>query len=298
MRLDIYLVEKNLSQSRERAQGLISAGLVYLDGKKAIKASQNVDENSKIEIKGNDIPYVGRGGLKLEKAIKEFNVDVKDKICVDIGASTGGFTDCLLQNGAKKVYAVDCGYGQLDWKLRNDPRVAVMERVNARGLKKTDFCCHPERSAAPKSEASGQTKSRDPVIQKRLPDNTYFLLNNGIPPLRSLLPLGQQTASVGMTEKINLIVIDVSFISLKLILPAAKNLLEDGYIIALIKPQFEVGKGEAGKGGIVRDEEKRKRVVEEISVFAKGLGFDIIGVIESPIKGAEGNVEYLIYLKK
>ena len=248
MRLDIELVNRKLVQTRQRSQGLISAGLVYVDGKKAVKSSQSVDENSRIEIKGNDIPYVGRGGLKLEKALKEFKIDVKDKVCVDIGSSTGGFTDCLLQNGAKKVFAVDCGYGQLDWKLRNDSRVIVMEKINARELTKQSLI---ERDPSLFSESAG----------------------------------------------ITLITIDVSFISLKKILPVAKNIIENrGEVVALIKPQFEVGKGEVGKGGVVRDEEKRKKAVEDISNFAKGLGFGIIGITQSPIKGGKGNVEYLIYL--
>lgn len=238
MRLDIYLVEKKLAKSRQRAQGLISAGLVFADGKKAIKSSQEVGEENKIEIKGDNLKYVSRGGLKLEKALDEFKIDVKGKICADIGASTGGFTDCLLQRGAAKIFAIDAGYGQLDWKLRNDPRIIVMEKVNARGLTKENFSLY-----------------------------------------------------------IELIVIDVSFISLKKILPAAHNILErGGVVVALIKPQFEVGKGEVGKGGIVRDEEKRQKVVKEILDFSRGLGFEIMGVIESPIKGAKGNVEYLICL--
>jgi len=248
MRLDVELVNRKLVKTRQRSQGLISAGLVYVDGKKAVKSSQSVDENSRIEIKGNDIPYVGRGGLKLEKALKEFKIDVKDKVCVDIGSSTGGFTDCLLQNGAKKVFAVDCGYGQLDWKLRNDSRVVVMEKINARELTKQSLI---ERDPSLFSESAG----------------------------------------------ITLITIDVSFISLKKILPVAKSIIEnEGEVVALIKPQFEVGKGEVGKGGVVRDEEKRKKAVEDISNFAKGLGFGIIGITQSPIKGGKGNVEYLIYL--
>lgn len=272
MRLDLYLVEKKLTQSRQRAQGLISAGLVYVDGKKAVKASQEVGEESNIEIKGNDLKYVGRGGLKLEKALDEFKIDVKGKVCADIGASTGGFTDCLLQRGAAKVFAIDVGYGQLDWKLRNDPRVVVMERVNARELNQNFFSFNQE-----------EYKKNNENISKDV---------EGVP----RCPAGL----LGMTKvSIELIVIDVSFISLKKILPVAYDILEaNGTVVALIKPQFEVGKGEVGKGGIVRDEEKRKRVVGDISDFAVSLGFGIIGVIESPITGADGNVEFLIYLIK
>ncbi|MFH1175197.1 MAG: TlyA family RNA methyltransferase [bacterium] len=273
VRLDVEIVNRNLAKSRQRAQALISAGLVLVDGKKAIKADQKVSEENKIEIKGKDIPYVGRGGLKLEKALKEFKIDVRNKIAVDIGASTGGFTDCLLQNGAQKVYAVDCGYGQLDWKLRNDPRVVVMEKVNARELEKY----FGEKTPLNPPLQKGEEKT--PSIQSDTSPNSF----------------SQRRGD----EEINLIVIDVSFISLKMILPVAKKILSEagGEVVALIKPQFEVGKGEVGKGGIVRDEEKRKKVVEDISNFSKELGFGIIGLTESPITGADGNVEYLIYLK-
>jgi len=273
-RLDLEILNRSLAKSRERAQGLISAGLVLVDGKKAVKSNQQVDKETEIKIKGSDMPYVGRGGLKLEKALKEFKINVKDKIAIDIGASTGGFTDCLLQNGVKKVYAVDCGHGQLDWKIRQDERVVVMEKTNARFLRKKDLfdknpITPPLRSWERTTEGEKQKESSFASVE-----------------------------AMAGKEEINLIVIDVSFISLKIILPVAKNLLADsGEIIALIKPQFEVGKGEVGKGGIVRDEEKRKKAIEDISNFSKKQGFDIIGVIESPITGANGNVEYLIYLK-
>ena len=238
-RLDSLLVERGIIQSRERAKGLILSGDVRVNGNPVNKAGTLIDENAEIEIT-KDIPYVSRGGLKLEKAIKEFNINVKDKVAIDVGASTGGFTDCLIQYGAKKVYAVDVGYGQLAWKLRNDPRVVIIERKNVRYIKPSDI-----------------------------------------------------------GEPVDIATIDVSFISLKLVLPVVKNLLkENGEIIALIKPQFEVGKGEVGKGGIVKDEEKHKKVISEIKSFAIDSGFKVLNVTESPIAGQKGNVEFLIYLQK
>ncbi|MBI3600551.1 MAG: TlyA family RNA methyltransferase [Nitrospinae bacterium] len=239
-RLDNLLVERGIVQSRERAKALILSGEVKVDGIPINKAGVLVNEDSEIEFTGKDMPYVSRGGLKLEKAIKEFGGNVKDKVAIDVGASTGGFTDCLLQYGAKKVYAVDVGYGQLAWKLRNDPRVIVIERKNIRYLKPDDI-----------------------------------------------------------GEPADIATIDVSFISLKLVLPAVKTLLKErGEIIALIKPQFEVGKGEVGKGGIVREKEKHERVISEIKSFAADLGFKVLGLTESPIHGQKGNVEFLIYIKK
>lgn len=238
-RLDNLLLERGIVQSRERAKGLILSGDVRVNGNPVNKAGTLIDEDAEIEIT-KDIPYVSRGGLKLEKAIKEFNINVKDKVAIDVGASTGGFTDCLLQNGTKKVYAVDVGYGQLAWKLRKDPRVVVIERKNIRYIKPSDI-----------------------------------------------------------GEPVDIATIDVSFISLKLVLPIVKNLLkENGEIIALIKPQFEVGKSEVGKGGIVRETEKHERVISEIKSFAIDLGFKVLNVTESPIVGQKGNVEFLIYLQK
>ena len=238
-RLDNLLLERGIVQSRERAKGLILSGDVRVNGNPVNKAGTLIDENAEIEIT-KDIPYVSRGGLKLEKAIKEFNINVKDKVAIDVGASTGGFTDCLIQYGAKKVYAVDVGYGQLAWKLRNDPRVVIIERKNVRYIKPSDI-----------------------------------------------------------GEPVDIATIDVSFISLKLVLPVVKNLLkENGEIIALIKPQFEVGKGEVGKGGIVKDEEKHKKVISEIKSFAIDSGFKVLNVTKSPIAGQKGNVEFLIYLQK
>src|SRR3990167_747948 len=238
-RLDNLLLERGIVQSRERAKGLILSGDVRVNGNPVNKVGTLIDENAEIEIT-KDIPYVSRGGLKLEKAIKEFNINVKDKAAIDVGASTGGFTDCLIQYGAKKVYAVDVGYGQLAWKLRNDPRVVIIERKNVRYIKPSDI-----------------------------------------------------------GEPVDIATIDVSFISLKLVLPVVKKLLkENGEIIALIKPQFEVGKGEVGKGGIVKDEEKHKKVISEIKSFAIDSGFKVLNVTESPIAGQKGNVEFLIYLQK
>lgn len=214
------------------------AGVVLVDEQRVEKPSHQFDTNSSIRIKGGDDPttrYVGRGGLKLEAALREFQIDVSGFTCLDVGASTGGFTDCLLQNGAKKVFAVDVGHNQIDWRLRNDPRVEVREGVNARYLTPKDF-----------------------------------------------------------PQKFNLVVIDVSFISVTKVLPAIVPLLAPtGAIIALIKPQFEVGRGEVGGGGIVRDAAKRLRVVEEVNGAARTLGLEPVKVIESPITGAEGNVEFL-----
>jgi len=233
-------VERGIIQSRERAKGLILSGDVSVNGNPVNKAGILVDEDAEIKLTGKDIPYVSRGGLKLEKAIKEFNINVKDKVAIDVGASTGGFTDCLLQYGVKKVYAVDVGYGQLAWKLRKDPRVVVIERKNIRYIKPSDI-----------------------------------------------------------GEQVDIATIDVSFISLKLVLPAVKNLLKDnGEIIALIKPQFEIGKGEVGRGGVVREKEKHEKVISEIKSFAIDLGLKVLNVTESPIAGQKGNVEFLIYLQK
>jgi 23S rRNA (cytidine1920-2'-O)/16S rRNA (cytidine1409-2'-O)-methyltransferase len=225
-----------LAPTRTRAQSLIMEGVVFVDGQKVDKSGTLVKEESNISIKDSSLKYVGRGGLKLEDALKNFEIDVQDKIALDVGASTGGFTDCLLQNGAAKVYAVDVGYGQLDWKLRIDSRVVLMEKVNARHLKPED-----------------------------------------------------------LPELVDIIVIDVSFISLTMVIPPVIQMLKPGgVLVALIKPQFEVGKGEVGKGGIVRDENKHKEVVEKITKFIEELNFDVSGVIPSPITGAQGNKEFLL----
>jgi 23S rRNA (cytidine1920-2'-O)/16S rRNA (cytidine1409-2'-O)-methyltransferase len=237
-RIDKLLVEKGLADSRTKAQALIMAGVVLVNEQRVDKPSELFPSDSQIRLKHADDPalrYVGRGGLKLEAALRQFQIDVNDFDCLDVGASTGGFTDCLLQQGAKHVVALDVGHNQIDWRLRNDPRVDVREGVNARYLSPSDF--------------------------------------------------GKQ---------FDLIVVDVSFISLTKVLPSLAPLLgPDGRLIALIKPQFEVGRGEVGSGGIVRDQEKRLRVVDEVNAFAKDVGLHVQGLIESPIQGAEGNVEFL-----
>ena len=238
-RIDVLLVEQGFFESREKAKRSIMAGLVFVNNQKCDKAGTEVNTDAKIEVKGNPIPYVSRGGLKLEKAMKNFGVTLKDKVCMDIGASTGGFTDCMLQNGAVKVFSIDVGYGQLAWKLRQDERVVCMERTNIRYVTIED------------------TK-----------------------------------------EFADFASIDVSFISLKLVLPKAKELLNiDGEIVALIKPQFEAGKGKVGKKGVVRDKNIHIEVIEMISEFAIENGFAILNLDYSPIKGPEGNIEYLIHLR-
>ncbi|MDD2217653.1 MAG: TlyA family RNA methyltransferase [Eubacteriales bacterium] len=239
-RLDIILVKKGFFQSRERAKAAIMAGIVYVDGQKSDKAGTAVSEDSEFFIKENLCPYVSRGGLKLEKAINEFNIELNEAICMDIGASTGGFTDCMLQRGAQKVYAVDVGYGQLDYKLRIDPRIVNMEKVNIRYLD-----------------------------------------------------------ADAIKEDLDFISIDVSFISLKLVLPVAASLLrENGSILCLVKPQFEAGKEQVGKKGIVREPEIHKEVIENVVGYAAASGLYPAGLTFSPIKGAKGNIEYLLLLKK
>ena len=238
-RIDILLVDKGHFESRERAKKAIMAGLVFVDNQRCDKPGTEVKEEANILVKGNPIRYVSRGGLKLEKAMKYFGVTLKDKVCMDIGSSTGGFTDCMLQNGAVKVFAIDVGYGQLAWKLRQDERVVCMERTNIRHVTIED------------------TK-----------------------------------------EFADFASIDVSFISLKLVLPKAKELLSrDGEVVALIKPQFEAGKGKVGKKGVVRDKNVHIEVIEMISTFAVDNGFAILNLDYSPIKGPEGNIEYLIHLR-
>jgi len=239
-RIDKLLVERGLAESRTKAQAMVMAGVVLVGEQRVEKPSEQFSTDSQIRIKHAEDPtsrYVGRGGLKLEAALKEFRLDVRGLVCLDVGASTGGFTDCLLQNGAAKVFAIDVGHNQIDWRLRNDPRVDVREGVNARFLQASDF----------------------PV-------------------------------------RFDLVVVDVSFISVTKVLPSVVPLLkEPASLVVLIKPQFEVGRGEVGSGGIVRDEQKRLRVVEEVNQFALTLDLQLEGVIESPITGAEGNVEYLAH---
>jgi 23S rRNA (cytidine1920-2'-O)/16S rRNA (cytidine1409-2'-O)-methyltransferase len=237
IRLDRLLAERGLVESREKGRAVIIAGQVLVNGQKIDKAGALVPGDAGLRILGEVLPYVGRGGLKLEKALREFDVSVRGTTCLDVGASTGGFTDCLLQRGAVKVYAVDVGYGQLAWKLRQDPRVVVIERVNARDM--------------------------DP----------------------SLVP-----------ELVDLVVIDVSFISLEKVVPTVLKFMRPGSgLIALIKPQFEVGREQVGKGGIVRDEAARTGAVERISGFIAKQGFEVKGAIPSPITGQDGNVEFLLY---
>lgn len=239
-RLDVLLVEKNLVQSRARAKTTIMAGLVLVDGNRIDKAGTMVKVNANIRILGNDIPYVSRGGLKLEKAIKEFGVVLTGKVTADIGASTGGFTDCMLQNGAVKVFAIDVGYGQLDWSLRTDERVINMERTNIRNVTPTDI-----------------------------------------------------------GELIDLASIDVAFISLEKVLPAVKAMLKaDGEVVALIKPQFEAGREKVGKKGVVRDARVHLEVIHRVVNIAREMGFITRGLTFSPVKGPEGNIEYLIWLTK
>ncbi len=240
-RLDVLLVKKGLAPSREKAKAVIMAGSVYVDGQKEDKAGSVFDEESaQIEVRGHVLPYVSRGGLKLEKALKVFPITLTNKICMDIGASTGGFTDCMLQNGAAKVYSVDVGYGQLDWKLRQDDRVVCMEKTNFRYMTPED-----------------------------IPDVLDF-------------------ASV-----------DVSFISLdKILTPAYALLREQGEMVALIKPQFEAGREKVGKKGVVRDPKVHEEVISRIVRHADEVSFEVLDLSYSPIRGPEGNIEYLIHLKK
>lgn len=239
-RLDILLVEKGIFTSRERAKTSIMAGKIFVDGQRVDKAGEKVSVDAEIIFKGQEIPYVSRGGLKLEKAMKEFGISLENKTCMDIGASTGGFTDCMLQNGAKKVFSIDVGYGQFAWKLRTDPRVVCMERTNIRYVTPGDI-----------------------------------------------------------GEPVDFASIDVSFISLKKIMPATINLLSnEGEVVALIKPQFEAGKEKVGKKGVVRDINVHKEVVKSIVDYLYSENLNILAVSYSPIKGPEGNIEYLVYFTK
>ncbi len=239
IRLDQLVFDKGFTDSRERAKTTIMSGLVFVNGQRADKPGMPVSEDAEIEVRGNALPFVSRGGYKLDKALKVFPVDPAGKTCIDCGASTGGFTDVLLQHGAKKVYAVDVGYGQLAWKLRSDERVVNLERTNLRY-----------------------------VSEEQIP------------------------------EKLDLAVMDVSFISVRLVLPTVKNLLkEDADIICLIKPQFEAGREEVGKKGVVRDEKVHESVVRGILDFAPEIGLTVMGLDFSPIKGPEGNIEYICWMK-
>ena len=239
-RLDVLMVNNGLAASRELAKAYIMAGDVYVDGNKEDKAGTKVDVNANIELRGKVMPYVSRGGYKLEKAMEVFPVTIEGKICMDIGSSTGGFTDCMLQNGASKVYSIDVGYGQLAWKLRNDERVVCMEKTNVRY-----------------------------ITEEQVPDKPQF-------------------ASV-----------DVSFISLTKVIPPALNVMsDDAQLVCLIKPQFEAGREKVGKKGVVRDKKVHEEVILKIIDFAFEIGLNVIGIDFSPIKGPEGNIEYLIMLDR
>jgi 23S rRNA (cytidine1920-2'-O)/16S rRNA (cytidine1409-2'-O)-methyltransferase len=240
IRLDVYLTENGFAPSRSAAQAMIMAGDVYINNQKALKAGETVAGTENIEVRGKTAKYVSRGGLKLEKAMQVFPINLDGKVCMDIGASTGGFTDCMLQNGATKVYAIDVGYGQLAWKLRQDERVVNMERTNIRYL---------------------DTDSLDPVPE-------FFS-------------------------------VDVSFISLKLVLPVAYSAIKnDGFAVCLIKPQFEAGRDKVGKKGVVREKSTHIEVIENTLAFTKEIGFSVQGLDFSPVRGPEGNIEYLMYVQK
>lgn len=238
-RLDVLLVEQGYADSRTKAQAIIMSGMVYVDGQKADKPGVSYEEHVSLEVRGAACPYVSRGGLKLEKALRDFGVDPTGYVCSDSGASTGGFTDCLLQQGAKKVFAIDVGYGQLDWKIRSDPRVVVMERTNVRYVT-------PEQ----------------------------------------------------LGEPLDLSVIDVSFISLRIVLPVIKTFLKpgQGQVLCLIKPQFEAGKDKVGKKGVVREPAVHQEVLDDFVALTKEIGFTILGLTFSPVKGPEGNIEFLAHL--
>ncbi len=240
IRLDVYLAEEGLAPSRSAAQAMIMAGDVYIDNQKAMKAGEALKGTEKIEVRGKTAKYVSRGGLKLEKAMEVFPIALESRVCMDIGASTGGFTDCMLQNGAARVFSIDVGYGQLAWKLRQDPRVVNMERTNIRYL---------------------------------------------------------EAESLDMTP--DFFSVDVSFISLKLVLPVAFDVLADGGEgVCLIKPQFEAGREKVGKKGVVREKSTHIEVIENVLAFTKEIGFSVRGLDFSPVRGPEGNIEYLMYIKK
>ena len=239
-RLDVLLVKRNLVESREKAKAIIMSGNVFVEGEREDKAGTTFSDEVQIEIKGHTLPYVSRGGLKLEKAVANFDVDLEGKVCTDVGSSTGGFTDCMLQNGAKKVFAIDVGRGQLAWKLRQDDRVSCMEKTNIRYVTPED-----------------------------------------------------------LGERIDFSSIDVSFISLtKVLLPIRNYLKEDGQIVALIKPQFEAGREKVGKKGVVREKSTHHEVIETVVSYAVSIGFKVLNIDFSPIKGPEGNIEYLLHIQK
>ncbi|MCI5621202.1 MAG: TlyA family RNA methyltransferase [Lachnospiraceae bacterium] len=239
-RLDVLLVQRGLASSREKAKTMIMEGNVFVEGQREDKAGSSFDSQVKIEVKGSTLKYVSRGGLKLEKAMNHFDISLKDTVCMDIGASTGGFTDCMLQNGAQKVYAVDVGYGQFAWKLRTDPRVVCMEKTNIRYVTPADIA-----------------------------------------------------------DVLDFASVDVSFISLtKVLIPARELLRDQGEMVCLIKPQFEAGREKVGKKGVVRDPLVHEEVIERVIGFARDNGFRVLNMEYSPIKGPEGNIEYLVHLQK
>jgi 23S rRNA (cytidine1920-2'-O)/16S rRNA (cytidine1409-2'-O)-methyltransferase len=240
IRVDELLVQKNLVESRTKAQSLIMAGLILVDDQKIEKSGTKVEDTSVIRVLGDNCPFVSRGGLKIEKALNEFKVDVTGLVAADIGAGTGGFTDCLLQRGIKKVYAIDVGYGQIAWKLRQDPRVIVIERKNAKHITESE-----------------------------------------------------------LGEKVDLVVMDVSFISITKILPAISGILKDsGIIVTLVKPQFEAGREEVPRGGVIKSANVHKKVLENIRTAAKENGYKVLAETNSPITGRDGNTEFLMYLKR
>ena len=239
-RLDVLLVEKGLAESREKAKAIIMSGIVYVDGEKEDKAGSTFSEEVQIEVRGKTLKYVSRGGLKLEKAMEVFPISLEGAVCMDVGASTGGFTDCMLQNGASKVYSVDVGHGQLAWSLRNDDRVVCMEKTNIRYVTPEDI-----------------------------------------------------------EELVSFASVDVSFISLSKVLPPLRNLLtEEGQVVCLIKPQFEAGREKVGKKGVVREKSTHEEVIRNVLTFTMESGFSILGLDYSPVKGPEGNIEYLMHIRK
>lgn len=239
-RLDVMMVERGLAESREKAKAIIMSGIVYVDNEKEDKAGSTFAEEVQIEVRGKTLAYVSRGGLKLEKAMQVFPIKLDGKVCMDVGASTGGFTDCMLQNGAVKVYSVDVGHGQLAWKLRQDERVVCMEKTNIRYVKPEDI-----------------------------------------------------------EELVSFASVDVSFISLSKVLPPLRELLtENGEVVCLIKPQFEAGREKVGKKGVVRDRKVHEEVIRDVLGFADANGFEVLGLDYSPVKGPEGNIEYLMHIRK
>ena len=303
-RLDVLMVQRNLAESREKAKALIMSGIVYVNGQKEDKAGTSFEETVQIEVRGSTLKYVSRGGLKLEKAMSRFGVQLAGKVCMDVGASTGGFTDCMLQNGAVKVYAVDVGHGQLAWKLRNDDRVICMEKTNIRYVTPEDIGDRIEFASIDVSFIS-LTKVLGPVKQLLTDEGQVVCL------IKPQFEAGREKVGkkgVVREKSVHLEVIemvsdyarsiDVSFISLTKVLGPVKQLLTDnGQVVCLIKPQFEAGREKVGKKGVVREKSVHLEVIEMVSDYARSIGFGILGLEFSPIKGPEGNIEYLLYLQ-